>query len=156
MDEVVDLLIKRMESNPEEFCEEWDPESDNTLYGGDYRAPKWQRVVYQLRSRVGDDNAARVPPPSSKPLPFLSDEQVERLYDKYVEIQAKEFEKYVLRTLLHKEDTARYEAGMAGVDLNEANLGLVKRALVRSTLDVDMSPIVWSRTMQPGEWVEST
>lgn len=128
MDEVVDLLLKRMESNPEEFCEEWDPESDNTVHGIDYRSPKWQRVIYQLRSRVGDDNIARVPSYHSKPLPFLSDEQIDRLYAKYVDIQAQEFEKYVLRTLLHKEDTTRY-------DLNEASLGLVKRALVRSTLD---------------------
>lgn len=113
MDEVVDLLIKRMESNPEEFCDGWDPESDNTLYGGDYRTPKWQRVIYQLRSRVGDDNASRVPSYQTKPLPFLSDEQTERLYAKYVEVQANEFEKYVLRTLLHAEDTSRYEAGVA-------------------------------------------
>lgn len=136
MDEVVDLLIKRMESNPEEFCDDWDPESDNTLHGIDYRSPKWQRVIYQLRSRMGDDNASRVPSYQTKPLPFLSDEQIERLYAKYVEIQGNEFEKYVLRTLLHGDDKSRY-------DLNEASLGLVKRALVRSTLDADMSPIKW-------------
>ena len=107
MDEVVDLLIRRMDSNPDEFCESWDPESDNTIYAPDYRAPKWQHVIYQLRNRVGDDNSAKVPSYRVKPLPFLSDEQVERLYAKYVEVQANEFEKYVLRTLLHVEDTSR-------------------------------------------------
>lgn len=107
MDEVVDLLIKRMESNPDEFCESWDPESDNSVYGSEYRPLKWRHIIYQLRSRVGDDNAARAPNYHSKPLPFLSDEQIERLYAKYVEVQANEFEKYVLRTLLHVEDTSR-------------------------------------------------
>ncbi len=110
MDEVVDLLIKRMDSNPEEFCDNWDPEGDNTVYGGDYRTPKWRHIIYQLRSRVGDSEVHLTPKGHSKPLPFLSDEQIERLYAKYVEIQGNEFEKYVLRTLLHGDDTVRYEA----------------------------------------------
>lgn len=110
MDEVVDLLVKRMDSNPEEFCDNWDPEGDNSVFGSDYRAPKWRHIIYQLRNRVGDDNAARIPSYQVKPLPFLSDEQIERLYTKYVEIQGNEFEKYVLRTLLHAEDTVRYES----------------------------------------------
>lgn len=128
MDEVVDLLIKRMDSNPEEFCDNWDPEDDNTVYGSDYRAPKWRHIIYQLRNRVGDDNSARVPSYQVKPLPFLSDEQIERLYAKYVEVQANEFEKYVLRTLLHVEDTSRYdEASMMPVQ--QAQNALTTNAL---------------------------
>ncbi len=149
MDEAVDLLIKRMDSNPEEFCENWDPEDDNTIYASDYRAPKWQRVIYQLRSRVGDDNAARVPSYQTKPLPFLSDEQIERLYAKYVEVQANEFEKYVLRTLLHAEDTVRYQSSgreilrikadgsIAGVGTTSPSTALTANAM-----------------LQPGEWKE--
>lgn len=110
MDEVVDLLIKRMDSNPEEFCYGWDPDTDNNLYVEGHRAPKWRQVVYQMRQRVGDlGQDANMP----KPLPFLSDEQIERLYTKYVEVQGNEFEKYVLRTLLHGDDTTRYNAGEA-------------------------------------------
>jgi len=124
MDEVVDLLTKRMESNPEEFCEDWDPESDNTLHAGDYRAPKWQRVIYQLRSRMGDDNASMVPSYHTKPLPFLSDEQTERLYAKYVEIQGNEFE--------------RYEAGVA---LTTAQHPV--NQLRATSASIDMSPIKW-------------
>lgn len=149
MDEVVDLLIKRMESNPEEFCDNWDPEDDNTIYASDYRAPKWQRVIYQLRSRVGDDNAARIPAPSAKPLPFLSDEQIERLYAKYVEIQGNEFEKYVLRTLLHVEGESR---DYGGVTLTTAPHPV--NQLRTTAASIDMSPITWSHTMQPGEWKE--
>lgn len=119
MDEVVDLLIRRMDSNPDEFCESWDPETDNSVYGSEYRPLKWRHIIYQLRSRMGDDNAARVPNYHVKPLPFLSDEQVERLYAKYIEVQADEFEKYVLRTLLHVEDTSR--------DLNEASMMAVQQ-----------------------------
>lgn len=138
MDEVVDLLTKRMESNPEEFCEDWDPESDNTLHAGDYRAPKWQRVIYQLRSRMGDDNASMVPSYHTKPLPFLSDEQTERLYAKYVEIQGNEFERYVLRTLLHGDDKSRYEAGVA---LTTAQHPV--NQLRATSASIDMSPIKW-------------
>lgn len=149
MDEVVDLLIRRMDSNPEEFCESWDPDTDNSVYGSEYRPLKWRHIIYQLRSRVGDDNAARAPNYHSKPLPFLSDEQIERLYAKYVEVQANEFEKYVLRTLLHVEDTARYEAGVALTTAPHPVSQL--RTLAAS---IDMSPITWSHTMQPGEWKE--
>lgn len=106
MDEVVDLLIRRMDSNPDEFCESWDPETDNSVYGSEYRPLKWRHIIYQLRSRVGETPMDKG---LTKPLPFLSDEQIERLYAKYVEIQGNEFEKYVLRTLLHVEDTSRYD-----------------------------------------------
>lgn len=110
MDEVVDLLIKRMDSNPEEFCYGWDPDTDNNLYVEGHRAPKWRQVVYQMRQRVGElMRDANMP----KPLPFLSDEQIERLYTKYIEVQGNEFEKYVLRTLLHGDDVSRYDAGAA-------------------------------------------
>lgn len=138
MDEVVDLLIKRMDSNPEEFCDNWDPEDDNTVYGSDYRAPKWRHIIYQLRNRVGDDNSARVPSYQVKPLPFLSDEQIERLYAKYVEVQANEFEKYVLRTLLHGDDTVRYNTvealrisagGSIGIGTNSPRTALTTNAL---------------------------
>jgi hypothetical protein len=106
MDEVVDLLIKRMDSNPEEFCYGWDPDTDHSLYSDGHRTPKWRQVIYQLRQRVGElVQEANMP----KPLPFLSDEQIARLYAKYVEVQGNEFEKYVLRTLLHGDDTVRYE-----------------------------------------------
>ena len=101
MDEVVDLLIKRMDSNPEEFCYGWDPDTDHSLYSDGHRAPKWRQVIYQLRQRVGDlGQDANMP----KPLPYLSDEQIARLYAKYVEVQGNEFEKYVLRTLQHGGD----------------------------------------------------
>ena len=105
MDETVELLLKRMESNPEEFCDSWDPEADNSVFSSEYRMPKWRHVIYQLRQRMGESPMDKA---LTKPLPFLSDEQVNRLYDKYVEIQGKEFEKYVLRTLLHGEHTVRY------------------------------------------------
>jgi len=149
MDEVVDLLIKRMDSNPDEFCESWDPETDNSVYGSEYRPLKWRHIIYQLRSRMGDDNAARVPNYHVKPLPFLSDEQVERLYAKYVEVQANEFEKYVLRTLLHVEDTARYEAGVA---LTTAPHPI--NQLRTTTNALTTNALTTNAMLQPGEWKE--
>lgn len=149
MDEVVDLLIKRMESNPEEFCDGWDVESDSTIYAPDYQPSKWRHVIYQLRSRVGDSETHISSKGHSKPLPFLSDEQVERLYAKYVEVQANEFEKYVLRTLLHGDNKSRYETGerevlrikadgsIAGVGTTSPSTALTANAM-----------------LQPGEWKE--
>lgn len=156
MDEVVDLLIKRMESNPEEFCDGWDPEGDSTLYGAEYQPLKWRHIIYQMRSRVGDTTLNRVGSNIHKPLPFLSDEQVKQLYDKYIEIQAQEFEKYVLRTLLHVEDKSRYDAKVVPTPS-------LPTRLRSASLGADMQPMQPMQPVQhtynaltPGEWVEST
>lgn len=95
MDEIIELLLKRMESNPEEFCEGWVGESDYIVSS---RPIKWNRFVYQLRERM--DCIRHDRPEGGVPLAFLNNNQIRRLYDKYTEIQGNEFEKYVLRTLL--------------------------------------------------------
>lgn len=111
MDEIVELLLKRMDTHPEEFCEGWAGEGD---YIVSTRNIKWHRLVYQLRERMEyvrrdhDDNNA-------VSLPFFSNNQIRRLYDKYVEIQGNEFEKYVLRTLLGPSTPEPLEVTMATV-----------------------------------------
>lgn len=149
MDEVVDLLIKRMDSDPEEFCDGWDVESDNTLYGSDYRMPKWRHVIYQLRQRMGESPTDKA---LTKPLPFLSDEQVERLYAKYVEVQANEFEKYVLRTLLHAEDTVRYQS--SGREALRIKADGSVMGIGSTTPGTALTALTANAMLQPGEWKE--
>ena len=96
MNDIIELLLKRMDTHPEEFCDGWAGESDYTV---GREVPKWHRFIYQLRERMGYGDA-KLRGNTVVPLPFLSDEEVEHLYAKYVETQGKEFEKYVLRTLL--------------------------------------------------------
>ena len=111
MDKIIELLLKRMESNPEEFCEGWVGESDYTVSS---RPIKWNRFVYQLRERMDYIRHDR-PEGSYVPLPFMSNAQVRRLYDKYTEIQGNEFEKYVLRTLLGPSTPEPLEVTMSTV-----------------------------------------
>lgn len=99
MERTIELLLKRMESNPEEFTDNWDGEGDYTDHIGDYQPPKWSRFIYQLRERM-EHIRRDTPTHAGVPLPFFSNNEIRRLYDKYVQIQGDEFEKYVLRELL--------------------------------------------------------
>lgn len=99
MERTIELLLNRMESNPEEFTDNWDGEGDYMIHGGDYQLPKWSRFIYQLRERMNCIRVERIGG-DGVPLPFFSDNEIRRLYDKYVQIQGDEFEKYVLRELL--------------------------------------------------------
>lgn len=116
MERTIELLLSRMESNPEEFADNWDGEGDYMIHDGDYQPPKWSRFIYQLRERM---NCIRTDRPESDgvPLAFLNNNQIRRLYDKYVQIQGDEFEKYVLRELLRTGERQ---------ELNEETLATLK------------------------------
>lgn len=105
MNKGVELLLKRMESHPEEFEDHFDRYHD--------REPgKWDNILHQVLHRVeviDRDNghkdasngvrAARY----GKPLGYLSDEEVLTLLAKLDETRAMLFERKVMATLLGDE-----------------------------------------------------
>ena len=87
MNQGVEILLARMDSNPYEFME----------------GRKWNWVVTDLQNRVH-------PTPEMKkegylPLRFLSDDEVRTLWEKLESLRADQFTKAVMRTLLEEDDT---------------------------------------------------
>ncbi len=79
MNQGVQILLERMDTNPEEF------EDDFALGGG-----KWYDIVQAVHVRK-DKN--------EKTLPFLSDAEVNALYDKLEDVRRENFTAAVLRRL---------------------------------------------------------
>ena len=91
MNDGVKLILKRMESHPEEFVED--------LSGGFVtRHHKWATMIEQIKRRA-------VGSPTNSPiyLPFLPDEDVKAVYDKWVSIQGDQFTDAVMRVIMLDE-----------------------------------------------------
>lgn len=106
MNEGVELLLKRMESHPEEFQE--------SIHDFIERDSKWDRIMYQVRERVQimdiESNAVEAPDPNRiipvrqhKPLPYLSDEEIMTIYNKLIETQRDMFVRQVMAQLLREQ-----------------------------------------------------
>lgn len=116
MNRGVEILLKRMDSNPEEFEDNLDPYRDDRN--------KWSSIIHQIKSRMevidrDNGNAPYDGEPRvraithTKPLPYLTDEEVTALHTKLVEVQGVVFTKRIMSTLLKGEDYP---------DLNEESL----------------------------------
>lgn len=81
----VEILLARMETNPDEFI-------------GEYA--RWSEVIRAVDARKKGDHDF------GDSLPFLSDEEIDRLYDKWCEISRKSFDDRVMRELLADKDDA--------------------------------------------------
>ena len=77
MNEGVQLILKRMDSHPEEF--------------GQDRYNRWTPIMEQVQRRAGAEPTA---------LPFLSDEEVALVYNKWVSIQGPLFTDSVMRAIM--------------------------------------------------------
>lgn len=91
MNQGVEILLARMDSNPDEFVS-WDG----------YVVGKWDWIMRDVQKRaLGnrvdlEDGVVRVP--------FLSDEEVKALWNKVESLRADQFTKKVMRTLLEEEE----------------------------------------------------
>ena len=98
MNEGIKLLLKRMESNPEEFFYDWSEET----YSQQER--KWSSVISQIGERVRHMDAEAAGEVRSihshKPLSFLSDEEVRLVYDRWAELQQDAFTHSVMRVIM--------------------------------------------------------
>jgi len=106
MNRGVELLLQRMDSHPEEFEDRFDPYRDTE--------GKWDQIIRQIFNRVemidrdrgladSHEKLAAVTVRYTKPLGYLSDEEVLTLLTKLNEVQAAMFERKVMRTLLADE-----------------------------------------------------
>lgn len=104
MNKGVELLLKRMESHPEEFEDHSHPYQEPT--------GKWDGIIHQLLHRVeviDRDNGHKDTSNGvravryGKPLGYLSDEEVLTLLAKLDETRAMLFERKVMATLLADE-----------------------------------------------------
>lgn len=80
--EGVALLLRRMETNPEEF-------SESPTRGG-----KWSHIVNALEARINGHNAES----------WMSDYEVQILWETYCRVKQKEFHEGVMRKLLVEEE----------------------------------------------------
>lgn len=91
MNQGVEILLARMDSNPDEFV------------GVDWpKSNKWAWVVEDLRRRMAPTKEDKE---FGLPLRFLSDEEVRMLWEKLESLRADQFTKAVMRTLLEEDDT---------------------------------------------------
>lgn len=106
MNRGVELLLQRMDSHPEEFEDRFDP----------YRETegKWDSTIRQILHRAeiidrdrgltdSHEKLAAITARHTKPLGYLSDEEILTLLAKLNEVQAAMFERKVMRTLLTDE-----------------------------------------------------
>ena len=91
MNQGVEILLARMDSNPDEFV--------GTSWPG---KNKWAWVVDDLRRRMAPTKEDKE---FGLPLRFLSDEEVRMLWEKLESLRADQFTKAVMRTLLEEDDT---------------------------------------------------
>lgn len=130
MNKGVELLLKRMESHPEEFEDDFDPYREHT-------EGKWDNIINRLMHRVeiidrdnGNKDVSNVSYPTryGKPLGYLSDEEALTLLAKLNETRAILFERRVMATLLDD--------------------GRPKRSVYEDTIDPRITPgdIIWSNS----------
>jgi len=81
MNQGVQIILERMDTNPEEFEE------------GSYS--KWSDIVQAVHARVTAPEAHK----KNAPLPFLSDAEVRAMYDKLEDVRRENFTADVLRRL---------------------------------------------------------
>jgi hypothetical protein len=95
MNQGIEILIARMDSNPEEFV-------PDVL--GNYPA-KWRQTLLKIEHRIRTQGyKPKVDEIHVTELPFLSDEEIQAMWDKMQSIQADLFTKQVMNTLLQDTD----------------------------------------------------
>jgi hypothetical protein len=87
----VEILLSRMESNPEEF--------ELGYYGNSKR---WDWVLKGVLARIERKHKSTIDHPLD--LPYLSDAEVNALHQKYMSIQGDSFTKRVMGELLSERD----------------------------------------------------
>jgi hypothetical protein len=99
MNKGVQILLERMNSNPDEFVP--------SLNGG--YPPKWRKIILSVEMRVNGGEDYR------DQLSFLNDKEIKALWQKMQELQGELFTKQVMDTLLRdaEEDNFLY-TGLVG------------------------------------------
>jgi hypothetical protein len=100
MNQGVQILLDRMDTNPEEF------EYDIAMGGG-----KWSDIVQAVHARKNAPEAHK----NTAPLPFLTDPEVNALYEKLEDVRRENFTADVLRRLADDSQTIKQQELWANV-----------------------------------------
>lgn len=104
MNKGVEILLQRMDSNPDEFI----PDAPYTTFPS-----KWGEIVRAVIARKQNLD----PKPPYYDLPYLTEEEVALLYDKILKIQGDNFTKHVMSTLLADDSSE----GSISIDMTPNN-----------------------------------
>lgn len=96
MNKGVEILLSRMESHPEEFDAHRRRHISSTTVADAFG--RWDWIIDAVIRRVENNHQDRVE------LAFLTNEEVDALYDKYVSIQGDAFTKRIMAELLRDEE----------------------------------------------------
>lgn len=101
MNEGVEILLSRMDSHPEEF--EMDYATD--MHGVISTSDRWGHILVRVQQRMDQiiasgTNANTQLGYNTRALPFLSDEEVVQVYEKWASLQGPAFTREVMRRLL--------------------------------------------------------
>lgn len=96
MNRGAELLLSRMDSHPEEFdgAESWDSRWSDAMF------PIIRRAQRLLARQAGEDIVS----PSIEEVPFLTDDEVLTVYEKYALMQDKQFTNKIMQKLLEGEN----------------------------------------------------
>lgn len=139
MNKGVELLLKRMESHPEEFEDNFDRYHD--------REPgKWDNIIREVLHRaemIDRDNGYKDtsngirPVRHAKPLGYLSDEEVLTLLAKLDETHAMLFERRVMATLLDDKRPEQYIYKRTALHVSANGAVGIGTTTPHTSLDVD-------------------
>ncbi len=94
MNKGVQILLERMQSNPEEFIPDW----------RGYYPSKWREKLDAIAQRAMRINAKVKDPETYTPLSFLKDEEILTLWGAMQGLLANRFTEEVMATLLHEAE----------------------------------------------------
>lgn len=97
----VQIILNRMQSHPEEFV-------DDRKFAN-IENNRWSWVVEKVITRVEHKHQTTSSHGYRIPLPFLTNDEVDALYDKYMSIQGEAFTHRVMRELLEDDPSPQLE-----------------------------------------------
>lgn len=134
MNQGVEILLKRMDSHPEEFGVELDHRK-----AWAHNASKWTGVVNEIVSRMGHIDPTNIvgqPTAALPPLPYLTDDEVKLLYAKLMLIQGDSFTKQVMEILLADEQNKETDYATSATPMTASNTMLLNAGIGISTTGV--------------------
>jgi hypothetical protein len=114
MNKGVEILLQRMDSNPDEFI----PDAPYTTFPS-----KWGEIVRAVIARKQNLD----PKAPYYDLAYLTEEEVTLLYDKILKIQGDNFTKHVMSTLLSDDSSEEKESVSRVGSIHQSKIDLLRQ-----------------------------
>lgn len=131
MNKGVQILLERMQSNPEEFTPDW---------RGEY-PPKWRRKLEAIGRRAVHINDKRKNKDVEyyPELPFLKDEEILEVWQAMQDLLANQFTEEVMATLLHDATESDYPSELSSSFEQGRNEKRKNKPVKVSALDIKIA-----------------